>query len=69
MEKCRYDLLEHIGTIARHGDNTLELNLISWNGGEPKFDIREWSADHATMRRGLTLTRDELDALAKIIQK
>lgn len=69
MEKYSYDLLEHIGTIARHGDNTLELNLISWNGCEPKFDIREWSADHTTMRQGLTLTRDELDALAKIIQK
>jgi len=67
MEK--YELLKHIGIIGKRGDNALELNLISWNGGEPKFDIREWSADHETISHGVTLTRDELNALANILQK
>lgn len=26
-----------------------ELNLISWNDREPKYDIREWSPDHEKM--------------------
>jgi len=37
-----------------------ELNLISWNGREPKYDLREWSPDHSKMGKGVTLTADEL---------
>lgn len=41
----------------------LELNLISWNDREAKYDIRSWSEDHSKMGKGLTLTLDELKAL------
>jgi hypothetical protein len=29
---------------------TKELNLVSWNGREPKYDIREWSPDHEAVK-------------------
>ena len=32
-----------------------ELNLVSWNGAEPKIDIRTWSPNGAALK-GLTLT-------------
>ena len=67
-EKYTVDIVKHIGTLAKREKNTLELNIVSWNGREPKFDIREWSADHKTMTRGLTFTREEIDALAQILQ-
>lgn len=40
-----------------------ELNLISWNGREPKYDIRDWSEDHEKMGKGVTLTEEELSGL------
>lgn len=40
-----------------------ELNKVSWNGAEPKFDIRSWSADHTKMGKGITLTDEELQIL------
>lgn len=35
-----------------------ELNLISWNGREPKYDIREWSPEHDKMGKGITLSEE-----------
>jgi hypothetical protein len=44
-----------------------ELNLISWNDREPKYDLRDWSADHTKMGKGVTLTKDELLALKELL--
>ncbi len=44
-----------------------ELNLISWNDREPKYDIRVWSADHEKMGKGVTLTAEELSALKELL--
>lgn len=40
-----------------------ELNLVSWNGAAPKYDIREWSPDHTKMGKGITLTEDEMNKI------
>ena len=44
-----------------------ELNLISWNGNAPKYDIRSWSPDHEKMGKGITLTGEELAELKSIL--
>ncbi len=51
-----YEIIEHIGTISswESGWNR-ELNLISWNGANPKYDIREWDDNHERMSKGITL--------------
>jgi len=54
-------------TIAVLGHGTKgwkrELNLISWNGAEPKYDIRDWDPDHIKMGKGITLSREEAGIL------
>lgn len=54
--------------VIRALDNgwTKELNIVSWNGADPKYDIREWSPDHERMSRGITLTSVEMDALTTL---
>lgn len=42
---------------------TKELNVVSWNGGGEKLDIREWSSDHEKCTKGITLTREEAEKL------
>ena len=44
-----------------------ELNLVSWNDAEPKYDIREWSPEHDKMGKGVTLSKDEFNKLKEII--
>ena len=68
MAELKYEITEHIGTL---GENTRgwskELNLISWNDRDPKYDIRDWAPDHSKMGKGVTLSADELAALKDLL--
>lgn len=67
-ESITYQIIKHLGTIRSYPDGTqLEVNIVSWNHAEPKFDIRNWSANHATMERGLTLEKADAEKVAEIL--
>ena len=38
---------------------TKEINLVSWNGADPKYDIRNWHPDRKKSGKGITLTEEE----------
>lgn len=64
----RYDIVEKIGVLSENAKGwRKELNLISWNEAAPKYDIREWAPEHEKMGKGVTLTKEELEALKKLI--
>lgn len=44
-----------------------ELNLISWNDKETKYDIKYWDEEHKKMAKGVTLTTDELKKLRDVL--
>ncbi|MBQ4095500.1 MAG: YdbC family protein [Oscillospiraceae bacterium] len=68
MAELTYEITETLGVLSENAKGwTKELNLISWNGREPKYDIREWSPDHTRMGKGVTLTNEEFDMLKAII--
>ena len=59
-----FQIVEHIGTINKFGNGwTKELNIVSWNNSEPKYDLREWDETHTRMSRGITLRESEMKAL------
>ena len=64
-----FEITKHIGVIAEHctGWRT-ELNLVSWNGNAPKYDIRNWSPDHEQMTRGITLTETEMKRVVELME-
>ena len=39
---------------------TKEINLVSWNGADPKFDIRNWHPGRERSGKGITLTKEEI---------
>lgn len=68
MAGIKYEIKETIGTVSENSKGwTKELNLISWNDREPKFDIRDWSPEHEKMGKGVTLSKDELKKLKEIL--
>ena len=70
MAEIKYEIIEHIGDISENRSGwKRELNLVSWNGADPKYDIRDWAPDHEKMGKGLTLTADEAWELAQLIQE
>ena len=48
---------------------TKELNLISWNGREPKYDLRDWDPEHEKMGKEVTLTEEELKKLKELLSE
>ena len=64
-----FKVVERISTISDKTDLwPLELNLVSFNGEEPKYDLRRWNKSHTRMGRGTTLTLGELKALSMSIE-
>lgn len=60
-----FEIREHVGVIDARADGwTKEVNIVAWNGGVPKIDIRDWSPDYERMTRGITLTEDVAKKLA-----
>ena len=66
----KYDVIEEFGVLS---ENTRgwrkELNIISWNGANPKYDIRDWAPEKERMGKGITLTRDEIKKLRDILNQ
>ena len=63
-----FEIKEHIGVISENNKGwTKEVNLVSWNGGEAKYDIREWDPEHVKMSRGVTLNEEQATALRDIL--
>ena len=70
MREIQYEIVKEIAVLST-GDSgyTKEINLISWNGKEPKYDIRSFSPNREKCGKGITLNDDEAAALLKALQK
>lgn len=57
-----YEIKIHFGIVSNASTLPLELNLISYNGASPKYDLRKWRErdGERTMQKGITLTQEEL---------
>ncbi|MDE7311774.1 MAG: hypothetical protein K2N87_09225 [Eubacterium sp.] len=70
MADIKYDILEELGVLSESAKGwKKELNLITWNGGASKYDIRDWAPQHEKMGKGITLSKDEIKELYKILGK
>ena len=69
MADIKFEIKENIGTLSESAKGwTKELNRISWNGGAPKLDVRDWAPEHEKMGKGVTLTDEEAKALLELLQ-
>ena len=70
MKEIQYEIVKEIAVLsASDSGYTKEINLISWNGREPKYDIRSFSPNRDKCGKGITLDADEAAALLKALQK
>ena len=68
MSDIKYEIVKKIGVLSKSASGwAKELNLVSWNDREPKYDLRDWSADGQKMGKGVTLSREELVALKELL--
>lgn len=69
MKEIQYEIRQEIAVLSRSDSGyTKEINLISWNGSEPKYDIRSFSPDRERCGKGITLTETEAKQLLEALQ-
>lgn len=70
MAELKYEIIDTVAVLSESPKGwKKELNLISWNGRDPKYDMRDWAPNREKMGKGITLTEDELMALKEILQQ
>lgn len=68
MADIKYEIKETVGSLSENNKGwSKELNLISWNDREPKYDIRDWAPGHEKMGKGVTLSTEELKKLRDLL--
>lgn len=68
--EVRFEIVEHIGVISTHATGwQKELNVVAWNGGQPKYDIRDWDIDHEHMSKGVTFTEKEMRQIFDLMKR
>ena len=70
MADIKFNIMEQYGILSNSRSGwTKELNLVSWNDGAPKLDLRESGPDHTKMGKGITLTEKEAATLIQLLIK
>ena len=70
MPDIKFEIVEEIAVLSESNSGwKRELNLVSWNGREPKYDLRDWDENHTRMGKGITLTKEEVEKIRSIIKK
>lgn len=64
-----YEIIEEIGQVGSPTASgwSTRLNLISWNGGSPKLDIRSWNEDMSRMGKGVSFSKEDSKDLAVLL--
>ena len=69
MSDIKFEIEHHIGVLSESAKGwRKELNLISWNGRDPKYDIRDWSPEHEKMGKGTKLSNEEVEKLYDLLK-
>ena len=65
-----FEIIEEIGIISTLDTGwTKEINLVRWNGGVAKYDIRDWDLQHMRMSKGITLKEEEMRRILDLMRR
>lgn len=68
MAELKFEIIKSIGVLSESSNGwKKEVNIVSWNGGDPKCDIRSWNQDRTKMGKGVTLSSAEIEKLRELL--
>ena len=68
MADIKFEIIENVAKLSQKGSWSTELNIVRWNDGEPKYDIRSWNEDHTKCSKGINMTQGEAQVLMYALQ-
>lgn len=70
MDKIKFEIKQELGILSEAKSGwRRELNLVSWNGAPPKYDIRDWGPGHEKIGKGVAMDDEEMKKLKQILDK
>ena len=68
MAELKFEIIKSIGVLSESSNGwKKEVNIVSWNGGDQKYDIRSWNQDRTKMGKGVTLSSAEIEKLRELL--
>jgi len=67
VAEIKYEVTERIAVLSEKSGWTKELNKVSWNSREPKYDIRDWNHEQGKIGKGTTMTSEEILNLKEVL--
>lgn len=70
MSDLKFEIKKHLLTLSKDMSGwTTELNIVSFNGREPKFDLRKWSPAHDNMAKGVSFNEEQAEIIIKALKE
>ncbi len=66
-KEFKYTVNEEMEVLGGNSKYRNVLSIVSWNGYEPKYDLRRWKDDSPT--KGIALTPEEMENLKKALNR
>ena len=64
-----YEIVQQIGVLKENKSGwQRELNIVKWNNGKPKLDIRDWGPNHEKVGKGISLDFEEYNTLKAYLE-
>ncbi|MGD9560400.1 MAG: YdbC family protein [Oscillospiraceae bacterium] len=68
MAEFKYEVTQRIAVLSENPNGwQRQLNMVSWNDRDPKYDIRDWAPDGKKMGKGISMTGEELAILKGVL--
>ena len=68
MAELNYEIMKNVAILSESTKGwKREVNIVRWNERKPKLDIRDWDGEHIKMGKGITLNKEEVVELKKIL--
>ncbi len=69
-KEFKFEIKKHVTVLSTNKSGwNRELNVVSWNDGKPKWDLRDWAPEHDKMGKGIGLTGEELAILKEVLEE
>lgn len=68
MSVALFNIIQEMGILSEKKNGwRREINIVSWNGADPKYDIRDWAPNHEEAGKGIALKASEVKKLKEIL--
>ena len=68
--EIKSEIIKTIGILATNKSGwNREVNIVKWNDGKPKLDIRDWGPNHEMVGNGLSLNVEEVAVLKELLSE